>query len=370
MKKYKLSKSREGSTPDQLEQTEGEPRHLRKATMTDVARLAGVGTMTVSRYLSGTAKVSEKTAQRVQTAIKQLNYRPNELARAFRGQRNRSIGIIFPYLYDPFFADCAHAVTAVARERGYTVLITTSDEEPETELREIELMLQRNVDGILIIPTHRRESRLTRAFFGRTPVVAFDRPIADPSFDAVLVQNTAGARQMVLHLQEHGHKRITFMGINRNLFTINARFLGYRRAMQDSGLREEAFFDCDSEPETERILGSLMKHADRPTAIVTSNNLATRHVLTAILRLGFKVPDDLAVVGFDDFELADMVQPPLTVIRQPSLEMGRAATHLLIDRIEQGEMPEAGNRIVMPVEMIVRRSCGCKNSTTQIVPVS
>ena len=370
MKKYKLSKSREESTPDTAQEREGEARLLRKPTMTDVARLAGVGTMTVSRFLSGTATVSEKTAQRVQTAIKQLNYRPNELARAFRGQRNRSIGIIFPYLYDPFFADCAHAVTVVARERGYTVLMTTSDEEPETEMREIELMLQRNVDGILLIPTHRRESRLTRSFFGRTPVVAFDRPIADSSFDAVLVQNTSGARQMVLHLIEHGHKRIAFMGINRNLYTIHARLLGYRRAMQDAGLREEFVYECDSEAETERIMSAMLKHEDRPTAIVTSNNLATRYVLNSISHLDLRVPEDFALVGFDDFDLADMIQPPLTVIRQPSLEMGRTATNLLIDRIEQGEIPEAGNRIIMPVEMIVRRSCGCKNRKAQIIPVS
>ena len=156
--------------------------------MSDVARLAGVGTMTVSRVLNGTAHVAEETALRVQTAIDRLRYRPNELARAFRCHRSRSIGLILPYLYDSFFANCAHAVTTVAKERGYSVIITTSNEDPDTEYDEAEQMLRWNVDGLVVIPARFRRSRLTRALFGKTPVVAFDRPVADPAFDVVLVR--------------------------------------------------------------------------------------------------------------------------------------------------------------------------------------
>src|SRR6202050_1447793 len=118
--------------------------------MADVARLAGVGTMTVSRFLSGTVPVAEETARRVQHAIEQLGYRPNQLARAFRGQRSRSIGLIIPYLYDPFFANCAHAVTTVAKEHSYSVIITTSNEDPDAEYAEAEHMLERHVDGLVV----------------------------------------------------------------------------------------------------------------------------------------------------------------------------------------------------------------------------
>ena len=199
------------------------PVEHRKPTMSDVARLAGVGTMTVSRVLSGTVRVSAETTQRVQTAIEQLNYRPNVLARAFRGQRSHSIGLILPYLYDPFFAGCAHAVTTVAREHGYSVLITTSDEDPETEYTEADEMLQRHVDGLLVIPARIRQSRLTRSLFGKTPVVAFDRPVPDPSIDTVLVQNAIGSRRITEHLIEHGHRNITFFALSRSLFTISTR---------------------------------------------------------------------------------------------------------------------------------------------------
>jgi LacI family transcriptional regulator len=333
----------------------------RKATMSDVARLAGVGTMTVSRVLSGTVRVSEETAQRVHTAIQQLNYRPNELARAFRGQRTRSIGLIIPYLYDPFFAYCAHAVTTVAQENGHSVIITTSGEDPDREFSEAEQMVQRHVDGLLLIPAKTSQPRLTRALFGKTPVVAFDRPIPNENFDAVIVQNTAGSQKIVRHLIEHGHKRIAFMGLSRGLFTINTRFLGYRRALQEAGLREDAFFGCHSQEDTLEKIREKLQGANAPTAIFTSNTLATRYVLDALMHLGVKMPRDLALVAFDDFELADLTSPPLTVVRQPAHEIGRVATTLLFERILTGKPASSNRKIVLPVEVVLRRSCGCNH---------
>jgi LacI family transcriptional regulator len=335
--------------------------------MSDVARLAGVGTMTVSRVLSGTAHVAEETARRVQVAIDKLHYRPNELARAFRGQRSRSIGLILPYLYDPFFANCAHAVTTVARERGYSVIITTSNEDPDTEYVEAEQLLRWNVDGMVVIPARSLQSRLTRNLFGRTPVVAFDRPGIDPSFDVVLVQNTTGARRIVEHLIEHGHKRICFMGLSRNIFTINARFLGYRRAVREAGLEVDAFFGCESQQGTLRVIEEKLHGANPPTAFFASNTLATRYVLSSLMNLGVKMPNDLAFAGFDDFDLADLTSPPLTVVRQPTQEVGRVAANLLFDRIERGELPQTGNRIILPVEIVLRRSCGCKHRTPVVI---
>lgn len=362
-----LQDSPKNQTTGRAKQLERAQTAQRKPTMNDVARLAGVGTMTVSRVLSGTVPVSAETARRVQTAIDQLQYRPNELARAFRGQKSRTIGLIIPYLYDPFFANCAHAVTTVAKEHGYSVIITTSNEDPDTEYDEAEQMLQRHVDGLVVIPARFRQSRLTRGLFGKTPVVAFDRPVSDPALDVVLVQNTAGARRMVEHLIEHGHRRISFMGLSRSLFTINARFLGYRRALQDAGLQEQSFFGCDSQEDTLHAVKDVLQGKYPPTAILTSNTLATRYVLSALLHLGMKMPNDVAFAGFDDFDMAEFTAPPLTVVRQPALEMGRVATSLLFDRIARGEVPQTGNRIVLPVEIVLRRSCGCKHRTPVVI---
>ncbi|HEX4030349.1 MAG TPA: LacI family DNA-binding transcriptional regulator [Terracidiphilus sp.] len=363
-----MSEASGNPNPIKTRPRERVPAAHRKPTMSDVARLAGVGTMTVSRVLSGTVRVSAETAQRVNTAIEQLKYRPNELARAFRGQRSHSIGLIIPYLYDPFFANCAHAVTTVAKEHGYSVIITTSNENPETEFAEAEHMLERHVDGMVVIPSPFRQTRLSRALFGKTPVVAFDRPVPDPSLDMVLVQNTLGARRIVEHLiEEHGHKRIAYMALSRSLFTINTRFLGYRRAMQDAGLEVDAVFDCNNDEVTLRALKEKLSGKDAPTAILTSNTLATRYVLGAIAHLGVRVPNDIAFAGFDDFDLAEFTSPPLTVVRQPAQEMGRVATNLLFDRIARGEIPYTGNRIVLPVEIVLRRSCGCKHKTPVIM---
>lgn len=362
-----MAKSLTGQPVNKARQRAAAAAVNRKPTMSDVARLAGVGTMTVSRVLSGTVRVSAETTQRVQTAIQQLNYRPNVLARAFRGQRSHSIGLIIPYLYDPFFASCAHAVTAVAREHGYSVIITTSNEDPETEFAEVDEMLQRHVDGLLVIPSRVRNSRLTRALFGKTPVVAFDRPVSDPSIDTVLVQNAVGSRRVVEHLIEHGHRHITYLALSRSLFTINTRFLGYRRAMQDAGLESCAVFDCTSEEIVEQILKAKMALDTPPTAVVTSNTLVTRYVLGAISRLGLRIPTDLAFAGFDDFDLAEFTSPPLTVVRQPAQEMGRVAANLLFDRIARGETPHTGNRIVLPVEIVLRRSCGCKHRAAFVI---
>jgi LacI family transcriptional regulator len=157
------------------------------------------------------------------------------------------------------------------------------------------------------------------------------------------------------------------MGLSRSLFTINSRFLGYRRAMQDAGLKEDSFFGCESREDTHRAIEEKLRGANPPTAFFASNNLATRYVFASLLSLGVKVPNDVALAGFDDFDLAELTSPPLTVVRQPAQEMGRVAANLLFDRIERGECPQAGNRIVLPVELVLRRSCGCKHRTAVVV---
>jgi LacI family transcriptional regulator len=335
--------------------------------MNDVASLAGVGTMTVSRVLNGSANVSEAATQRVQAAIAQLDYRPNEMARALRGQRTHSIGLILPYLYDSFFAMCGHAVTTVARQHGYSVIMTTSNEDPDTEYDEAMQMLQRHVEGLVVIPANRGKTRLNRALLGKTPLVALDRPPAAPSFDTVLVDNQRGSKRMVQHLIEHGHQSIAFMGLSRSLYTINARFQGYRKAMAEAGLETDACFQCETMEATVEAIASRLKQKKPPTAYFTSNTLAMRFVFAALLQLGVRIPADAALAGFDDIELADLTSPPLTVVRQPVEEMGRVAAEQLFERLERGEFTETGKRIVLLVEMVLRRSCGCRNKTAVVM---
>src|SRR5579863_6048420 len=219
----------------------------RTTTMADVAQLAGVGKMTVSRFLSGSANVSKATSDRVQRAIRMLKYQPNELARSLRSVHSKTIALILPYLYDPFFATCAHAVSPVAIQHGYSVLTTTSDEKAEIEQKQASLMLRRRIDGMIIIPAPHDNDYLKDEMFSQTHIVTLDRPAPDPRFDSVVVNNRTGARAGVTHLIEHGHRKIAFLGLSKTLFSFQARFAGYKEAMTKAGLPADSYVDCVSQ---------------------------------------------------------------------------------------------------------------------------
>jgi LacI family transcriptional regulator len=327
--------------------------------MADVAQLAGVGKMTVSRLLSGSANVSKATADRVHRAIRMLNYQPNELARSLRSVHSRTIALILPYLYDPFFATCAHAISTVASQHGYSVLITTSDEKSEIEQKQASLMLRRRIDGMIIIPAPHAEEYLRDEMFASTHIVTLDRPAPDSRFDSVVVNNRAGARAGIAHLIEHGHRQIAFLGLNKSLFTFQARYAGYKEAMTRAGFAPENYIDCVSQENTITAVHSLLTETDPPTALFAGNNLTMRYILHALNVLRIDVPGKIALAGFDDFDIADVLQPALTVVRQPVYQIGEAAANLLFERISRAQFPTRGHRVVLPLELVIRRSCGC-----------
>jgi LacI family transcriptional regulator len=336
--------------------------------MRDVAKLAGVGTMTVSRVLNGTVKVSDETRARVLGAIAKLNYLPNEIARSLREQRSRQVGVIVPNLRDPFFAICSQSISMVAKQHSYSVIITTSNEDPETEYVEATRMLRRHIEGLIVIPALGK-SRLREKEFERTPIVTLDRPVAGASFDCVLVQNKIGARTGVRHLIEHGHRRIAFLGLSRSLFTIKTRLEGYREAMLEAGLRPSAHFVGDALPEMLTTIVTSLAGKNPPTAFFCSNNLITRNALHGLSSLNVRIPEDIALVGFDDFEMADIIKPAVTIVRQPFDLLGSTAAELLFSRLETETDTDPARRIVLPVELIVRDSCGShdKPSTRRAV---
>jgi LacI family transcriptional regulator len=327
--------------------------------MADVAKLAGVGKMTVSRLMSGSANVSKETAERVQRAIRMLNYQPNELARSLRSVHSKTIALILPYLYDPFFATCAHAISTVATQHGYSVLITTSDENTEIEQTQAALMLRRRIDGMIIIPAAADDDYLRGKDFENVHIVTLDRPAPHSRFDSVLVNNRAGARAGVAHLIDHGHRAIAFLGLPKSLFTMQARYAGYKEAMINAGLTAEDYIECRSPEETVTTVHSLLTENKPPTALFAGNNLTMRYLLHALNMLHIDVPGQIALAGFDDFDIADVLQPALTVVRQPVYQIGEMAANLLFQRISRGEYPAKGHRVVLPTELVIRRSCGC-----------
>jgi LacI family transcriptional regulator len=333
--------------------------------MQDVAELAGVGLMTVSRVLNKSGPVSDQLRRKVHQAVTQLNYRPNDTARSLRDGRSRSIGLIVPNFYDPFFAVCAHAITVVANEHAYSVIVTTSNDDPEIEYRVAGSMLRRHVEGMLVIPATGGKTKLSQEEFRSTPIVTLDQPIRGDRFSSVLVDNRHGARLATTHLIEHKHKRICFLGLSREAFTHRMRYEGYKQAMSKAGLTAEGHFHCSSREETRVVLRALLDGPAPPTAFFAGNNLAMRHLLHALSELGVKIPSEVAVAGFDDFDMADIFHPTITVVQQPVNELGRVAADLLFAGFAEKQRKAVGKHIVLPVELIVRRSCGC-NSRSKV----
>lgn len=332
--------------------------------MTDVAELAGVSVMTVSRVLSDHPSVSNKAREKVLAAVAHLRYQPNELARSLRERRSRQIGILVPYLYDPFFAACAHAVSTVAQQHSYSVVLSTSNEDPKAEFDEANRMLRRNIEGLVVIPARLGKSRslLLSSEFRDLPIVALDRPIEGSRFDALVVENERGARAGTEHLLCLGHKRITFLGLSKDLYTMRMRERGYRKGMQAAGLVPQTAEMSEDIEGTRSTIRQLLAGGTRPTAIFCANNLLTRHVLHSLQGMNIHPPDTLALVGFDDFDTADLLRPGVTTVRQPVEAMGRTAAEMLFERFTSGTSATGrpAKRIVLPVDFVIRGSCGAK----------
>ena len=328
-------------------------------TITDVAREAGMGIMTVSRVLNGHPSVSDDTRKRILAAIANIGYKPNEAARLLAGRKAQTIGLIVPDLSDMFFASCCHRVQEVARTYGYLTLVVASERSQKLELEEASHMASRNVAGLLIAPSGQDDSQLRTLYSPETPIVAFDRPLSMVEGDAVVAENRGGAEQAVKHLIAHGHRRILCVGYDKYVYTIHERVEAYKNTMRSAGLRALYHGEIDSQEALKALLSSFTKTKDRPTAIFCLNHRTTVHALQTAKALGWKIPVDLALIGFDDVDLSNVLTPSLTTVSQSPLDLGYRAAHLLFDRIRSHRVFVGFEKIVLPAKLVVRESCGC-----------
>lgn len=331
-------------------------------TIADVARESGVGTMTVSRVVNGGKSVSTATAAKVRAAIKKLGYEPNEAARILKGQAPRTIGLIVPDLADTFFSICAHAVQQMAAKHGYMTLLLASERDRESEAKELAMMKSRNIAGILIVPSNPGCISQLRELRARgIPVVMLDRTY--PGLDAgeVMVENREGTKKAINHLIDHGHRSILCVGYDSEFNSISQRIEGYESAMTEAGLKPQFAVVEEGALVGPQVLKRL-RSAKPPTALFSLNNVTTTQVLGMLQRENIRIPQEVAIIGFDDFELAPLLAVPLTAVRQPAAELGRSATRLILDwvRSHSTDMRSARARIVLPTELVIRRSCGCE----------
>ena len=328
-------------------------------TIKDVAREAGVGLMTVSRVINKVPgnKFSPETAQRVHEAIERLGYEPNNVARSLRGRRSGVIGVVVTGISDPFWASCARGVELEARTQNYVAILVATDEDCTLEERQVAALQAHRVDGLLIASTYRSKRTALPARLANLPTVAIDRPISGFKCDCVLIDNLAATRAATQHLITHGHRRIAFAGYADRIYTVRERIEGYRQSMRQAGLEPDVLSGADDPAEAQRLIRAALQREHPPTAFFAANTLVMHGVMQAAQQLGLTVPDDIAMAGFEDFRWAGLVNPGLTVVRQPAEEMGRRAAHMLFERI--GGKPGPPQSIVLDTELIIRESCGC-----------
>jgi LacI family transcriptional regulator len=328
-------------------------------TIKDVACLAGVSLKTVSRVINQDKGVSEKTREKVLAAIEAIGYRPNALARGLRAKRTYTIGVVIADITNSFYSSIVRGIEDEAFSRNYSVLVANSDELLEKEKLYVRVFAEKRVEGIIIVPAIGSQGYL-KDLAPRIPLVFVDRPPCDFSGPVVKAENTEGAYALTRHLLEHGFENIAFVASDLRIATVRERFSGFWRALQERGLEVPHDFVKDGNKTVQdayQATRELFALPCQPRAIFAANNLMLQGVLRAVEEAGFSVPQDVTVVGFDDFEMADIFRPRLTVAAQPAYAMGQKAASLLFRRMEgncQGE-----ERIVLPVELVLRESCGC-----------
>ncbi|MEV6299060.1 LacI family DNA-binding transcriptional regulator [Actinoplanes sp. NPDC051861] len=314
---------------------------MARPTMNDVARTAGVSLKTVSRVVNGEPTVAPDLAARVRAAVESLDYRPHLGASMMRRQdrRTRTIGVLLEDVSNPFSAALHRAIEDQARSRGVHVLVASLDEDERRERDLARAFRQRQTDGLIVAPTASDQSYLTR--FTGTPVVFVDRGPSGFQADTVVSTNVAGAAGAVRHLVAHGHRRIAFLGDYQRIPTAGDRFRGYLQAL--GGRAGPVLHDLHGEVAAERATLALMRRAGAPTALFTSQNLITIGAVRALRRLGRH--HQVALVGFDDFPLADLLDPAVTVVAQHPARIGRAAADALFERIDGHDGPPREIRV-------------------------
>ena len=333
-------------------------RRTKTPTLVDVARHAGVSLKTASRVLNNEPDVSAETAARVRAVMEKLDFRPNLLARGLKTRTSLAIGMIVPDISDPFAAVAIHAVMQIARRQDHNVLLTCSEASAEIEQAQIEMMLSRQVDGLIVMPADQRSEFLRSLQVRNLPIIAFDQPIANDAITSVTVANRSGARGAVEHLLSHGYKRILAVGAKHHLYTISRRLHGYREALAGAGRAPIELLVATEDGITSQALEPFLTGPARVHAIFTLNSVATVRVLQGLRDHRLEPPRDIALACFDDFELASVLSPSLTVVRQPVAMLGSKSAELLFNH--KGR--QRASRLMLPTELIVRTSCGCPPS--------
>lgn len=331
------------------------------STIREVAKLAGVAPITVSRVINNSGPIQPETRARVEKAIEQLGYVPNNLARGLRWRQTKMLALVLTDITNPFWTTVARGVEDAASEAGYHVIFGNTDESLSKEHNYLHTMMQQQVDGVILAPVSSETGAGAVRFIQRqkVPVVVIDRRVSGVKVDNVRCDSIQGAYDLTRLLLDNGHRRIGLLSGPLNVSTSEDRLIGFQRALEEAGLKaapewiQYGIFTVESGREmAEQVLASN----PRPTAILTGNNFLTVGTLRAFKMAGLRAPEDISIVGFDDMDPNILIDPFLTVAAQPAYQMGYRATRLLLERIFKENEAEKFCEVLLPVEIILRRS--------------
>jgi LacI family transcriptional regulator len=342
-------------------------------TMADVARASGVSTSTVSHVINGTRYVDPATLERVRGVIDELGYRHNHLARSVaRGGRTQSIGVAMSARSNPYFGAVVSAIDDAAAGHGSTILLGETADDHVRELRLLDSLLQRRVDGIIFAPgPEAGREALPLLAKSATPTVLIDRMPPDSGFDQIGTDNVEPTACLVEHLaRAHGHRRIGFVAGMPGLSTTAERLTGYRLGLARCGLEpqpELVTAGASSRRGGEAAMAQLLALPDPPSAVIAGNNAMTVGTLRTLSARGVRVPDGVAVAGFDDFDWAGLLASPLTSVAQDWDTIGARAVEILIRRLDASHEPPVIERV--PTTLHIRNSCGC-TGVAEPIPIA
>ncbi|UJF32387.1 LacI family DNA-binding transcriptional regulator [Paenibacillus hexagrammi] len=330
-------------------------------TIYDIAKKANVSAMTVSRVINNTGRISEKTRSKVKRVMEELNYVPNHMARSLVLQQTNLLFLLITDITNPFYTTLSRGAEDAARKYGYRLLFGNSDETLEKEADYINTILATRVDGVLIAPTGDSSlPNLERLQSSSVPFVLLDREVPGMEADLVLGDSRDGARRLVEHLSDLGHRRIAMVNGVSTTSSARLRLQGYLDGMKlndlpvhEGYMHESSFRPIDDYSHIEAWLDHMQPF---PTAILAGNNVLAVETIRMLHKRGLRVPEDISVVGFDDLGPFSEVDPFLTVISQQAYQFGYTGTQMLIERIQSRDQPDPWKKIVLPSDLLVRRS--------------
>ncbi|MCY1721983.1 LacI family DNA-binding transcriptional regulator [Prolixibacteraceae bacterium Z1-6] len=312
------------------------------ASMNDVATRAGVSIATVSRVLNNNGNVNEATRAKINKAIKDLKYQPSRVAKRLRSKSISSnlLGVLIPDIENPFYVDVLRGIEELAYNNNYAIIMCNFGQDEKKEKLYLEILQSEAIDGLIVAPAREDDPLLKKMVKDGLPVVCVDRGLKDSNVDVVLVDNVTGAFTAVDYLIKSGYKRIAYIAGLVEIPSSLLREKGYRKALEANGIpfeKELVRFGDSKHKSGVELCEELLKLTNPPDAIFTGNNLITLGALETIHKRKLRIPEDIAIVGFDDMQWSSSLNPPLTAVRQPAIEIGKRAVELLIQRIQDPE---------------------------------